>query len=67
MTPKRAKPMPDISKCADSECPSRETCYRFTAPSSSVQVFADFERPKQAEKCLAHWPTLTVKKYVSGY
>lgn len=34
--------MPDISMCQDTQCPSREECYRFTAKPSTFQSFQDF-------------------------
>jgi len=37
--------MPDISKCNDSFCPSKDHCYRFTAPASKpFQRYNDFQR-----------------------
>lgn len=36
--------MPDITMCSDSECPSRESCYRFTAKANEYrQAYADFK------------------------
>lgn len=36
--------MADISMCLNEKCPSRMSCYRFTAPVSSYwQTFADFK------------------------
>ena len=32
----------DISMCQDTQCPSREECYRFTAKPSANQSFQDF-------------------------
>ena len=34
--------MPDISMCQDTQCPSREECYRFTAKPSQPQYYSDF-------------------------
>ena len=35
--------MPDITKCANKTCPLRDTCYRFTATSSSFrQAYCNF-------------------------
>jgi len=35
--------MSDISKCAGKGCPLKETCYRYTAPDSQRQAYANFE------------------------
>ena len=36
--------MPDISKCKNTECSRRESCYRFTVPPDPLlQCYADFE------------------------
>ena len=43
--------MTDIAKCADFRCPSRANCYRFTAPSSPEQSFADFMRAPNELGC----------------
>lgn len=43
--------MPDISKCADSECPSKQTCYRFIAPPSQYQAYSEFGRLVNAPRC----------------
>lgn len=34
--------MADISKCMDFLCPSKEKCYRFTAPVSQWQSYGGF-------------------------
>lgn len=36
--------MPDIAMCLDSECPSREHCYRFTAKPDDNQCYGEFWR-----------------------
>jgi hypothetical protein len=55
--------MPDISMCADDDCPSRAKCYRHkasgTVPHVSWQAFTDFQRPPEADKCLQFWPNFT--------
>lgn len=44
--------MSDITKCADSKCPSRLKCYRFTAKSNPYwQSFGAFGREKCQKKC----------------
>ena len=50
--------MSDISKCADSFCPSKDHCYRFNAPASLVwQSFNDFQR-KGRPCCDSYIPEL---------
>jgi hypothetical protein len=55
--------MPDISMCADDECPSRAKCYRSkasgTVPSEYQQAFTDFEREPEDERCGDFWPNVT--------
>ena len=41
----------DIAKCADDECPSRLSCWRFTVPEAEHQVYADFGRKPKAFRC----------------
>lgn len=37
--------MSDISKCNDTSCPSKDHCYRFTAPPNEHwQSYSDFQR-----------------------
>ena len=53
--------MSDLSKCNDSFCPSKDHCYRFTAPASLVwQSFADFQR-RGRPCCDSYWPVNEVK------
>jgi hypothetical protein len=48
--------MADISKCSDFLCPSREKCYRFTAPISEFwQSYTNFERESDADNCNFFW------------
>jgi hypothetical protein len=53
--------MPDISMCADDECPARRKCYRHkasgTVPCEYRQAFADFQRHPEDERCSEFWPT----------
>jgi hypothetical protein len=36
--------MPDITMCQNKLCPSKDTCYRFTAtPDKYLQAWADFK------------------------
>lgn len=46
--------MPDISLCQDGYCPSRLSCYRFTAPPNEVQSYTDFGRERDRERCEAY-------------
>lgn len=41
--------MPDISKCSNTKCPSREKCYRYRVKPSEMQSYADFK--PDGEKC----------------
>jgi hypothetical protein len=57
---------PDISMCADDECPSRAECYRHkasgTKPCEYRQAFADFERQPDRDQCPFFWPVLHTKR-----
>lgn len=50
--------MPDISKCEGTNCPLKETCYRFTAKSSEYRQAYFMEVPYNHEesKCNHYWP-----------
>ena len=49
--------MSDIAKCNDSLCPSKEYCYRFTAPASLIwQTYGVFNREEDAYNCDMFWP-----------
>jgi hypothetical protein len=49
--------MSDIEKCSDSLCPSKDYCYRFTAPASLVyQYYEGFNREQDADNCEMFWP-----------
>ena len=48
--------MADISKCSDNLCPSKETCYRYTAPASEYyQSYGLFNREEDAYNCDMYW------------
>lgn len=47
--------MADISKCMDFLCPSKEKCYRFTAPVSQWQSYGSFGREEDADSCSYFW------------
>lgn len=52
--------MPDISMCANEECPKRNECYRFTAtPSPYRQSYAVFNVPNDSDRCDNFWPNST--------
>jgi len=58
--------MPDISMCADDECPSRAECYRSkasgTVPSEHQQAFTDFQRPPANQQCSQFWPVASLRE-----
>ena len=44
--------MPDISMCDNTQCPSKEYCYRFTAiPSKFMQSYASFTLEDDEMSC----------------
>jgi hypothetical protein len=45
----------DISKCNDHLCPSKEICYRFTAPSGDIQLEINTNREADAYNCDLFW------------
>jgi hypothetical protein len=48
--------MADISKCNDQHCPSKDYCYRFTAPTSDFrQSWGVFNREDDADNCDMFW------------
>ncbi len=48
--------MSDIAKCKDFLCPSKEYCYRFTAPVGLYQSYGGFNREEDADNCDMFWP-----------
>lgn len=46
--------MTDIAKCRGDECPMKESCYRFTAPSSEYQSYF-VNPPIKDGKCEMYW------------
>lgn len=38
--------MADITKCANKKCKIKEQCYRYTAPDSYWQSYAEFNKDK---------------------
>ena len=48
--------MADIAKCNDTLCPSKEYCYRFTAPASEYwQSYGVFNREPNKDICDMFW------------
>ena len=48
---KRRKPMADISKCTNQECPSHLNCYRYTAQAGMHQSYMEYKPKKGKDKC----------------
>jgi hypothetical protein len=46
--------MPDISMCVGTNCPHKETCYRFTAKPSDYQSYFIYP-PVKDGKCEMYW------------
>lgn len=46
--------MPDISMCANDECPLAWKCWRKLAPPDKYQTYADF-RPDSTGNCPDFW------------
>lgn len=47
--------MADIHKCNDTLCPSKEICYRFTAPVGLRQAYINTNRECDAYNCDLFW------------
>lgn len=59
--------MPDISMCKNNTCPSRKSCYRYTAETNpNRQTYNLFEVKKGKDKCLYYWDK-EIKYTQSGY
>jgi hypothetical protein len=55
--------MADITKCEDNLCPSKETCYRYTAPASEHwQSYGIFNREEDEDNCDMYWDNEPIKK-----
>jgi len=51
--------MPDISMCANGDCPKRWSCYRHEksgAKPSSWQSWGSFSPNEETGECIAYWP-----------
>jgi hypothetical protein len=46
--------MPDITMCPGTNCPHKETCYRYTAKPSEYQSYFT-EAPVKDGKCDMYW------------
>jgi hypothetical protein len=48
--------MSDITKCRDFLCPSKEKCWRYTAPADKQwQSYGKFNREEDADNCDMFW------------
>jgi hypothetical protein len=48
--------MSDIAKCRDFLCPSKERCWRYTAPANDQwQSYGKFNREEDADNCDMFW------------
>jgi len=56
--------MADITKCTDSLCPSKQMCYRYTAPASKHwQSYGSFNCEEDADNCDMYWDNNLGCKY----
>ena len=51
--------MPDLTMCEGTNCPLKETCYRYKATASEFRqsYFSDLPYDKEEEKCDYYFPT----------
>ena len=42
---------PDIAKCGNTKCKSKDKCYRFTSIANEYQSYEDFKPKKGRVKC----------------
>jgi hypothetical protein len=54
--------MTDITKCTGEDCPLKETCYRFIAPSEMYQSFFMTPHVKNG-KCEYYWGEASQSTY----
>jgi hypothetical protein len=54
-TTKHTKPMPDITMCPGTNCPYKETCYRYTAKPDEYWQSYFMEAPIKDGKCDMYW------------
>jgi hypothetical protein len=55
--------MPDMSMCEGTDCPLKETCYRYTAMANEFRQTYLFDIPfdKEKGKCDFYWPSKIMK------
>ena len=59
--------MPDIAKCNNKSCPSKDSCYRYTVePSPMWQSYSNFEYIKEKGKCNFYWENEDERETNSG-
>jgi hypothetical protein len=57
--------MPDISMCANKECPSNDSCLRFVSkPNPYYQSYADFKPDASKKKCSYYIKNIVKKQVV---
>ncbi|NBT59078.1 hypothetical protein EBT16_09875 [bacterium] len=55
--------MADITMCMNEDCPSKQSCYRYTAiPNEHRQSYADFMPDLLEGKCENYWPIVAMTK-----
>ena len=47
--------MADITKCVGTDCPQKESCYRYTAPNSTIWQSYFCESPIKEGQCEMFW------------
>jgi hypothetical protein len=55
--------MPDITMCKGTDCPYKETCYRYTAKSCEFWQSYFIEPPIKDGKCEMYWGDLSEAIY----
>ena len=58
--------MPDISMCEGTGCPSKDSCYRFTATPSEYRQAYFSEPPIKDGKCEYYWEDKQINKLKDG-
>lgn len=59
--------MPDISMCKGTDCPLKETCYRYTAePSEFMQSYFTISPIKNDRTCDYYWKIESSKAKENG-
>jgi hypothetical protein len=56
----------DITKCYNTDCPQKESCFRFTAPPAEWQSFAHFEPNETTGRCEHYWEVKEVGEKKEG-